>query len=84
MDCSNFSSYDGLIFDMDGTVIDTMPCHRKAWDRVGEAMGYSLNGDIMYKLGGATVRTIALEMMKECSMPLELLDQVLRLKENWV
>ena len=26
-----FEKYDGLIFDMDGTLIDTMPVHARAW-----------------------------------------------------
>lgn len=43
--------YEGLIFDMDGTVIDTMPCHKQAWELVGAEMGYALDGDVMYQLG---------------------------------
>ncbi len=27
----DLTAYDGLIFDMDGTLIDTMPAHVKAW-----------------------------------------------------
>lgn len=41
-DLEFFADYDGLIFDMDGTVIDTMPSHKKAWDKVGETLGYPL------------------------------------------
>ena len=29
-----FEKYDGLIFDMDGTLIDTMPVHARAWNMV--------------------------------------------------
>ncbi|EFX91112.1 hypothetical protein HMPREF0027_1815 [Actinobacillus ureae ATCC 25976] len=28
--------YQALIFDMDGTIIDTMPSHAKAWEITGE------------------------------------------------
>ena len=35
-----FEKYDGLIFDMDGTLIDTMPVHARAWSMVGEQFGY--------------------------------------------
>ena len=38
-----FEKYDGLIFDMDGTLIDTMPVHARAWNLVGEQFGYRFN-----------------------------------------
>ena len=38
--------YAGLIFDMDGTLIDTMPVHARAWGLVGEQFGYRFNSQI--------------------------------------
>ena len=29
-----YDQYDALIFDMDGTILDTEPTHRKAWRQV--------------------------------------------------
>ena len=29
-----YERYAGLIFDMDGTILDTEPTHRKAWREV--------------------------------------------------
>ena len=29
--------FDGYIFDLDGTLIDTMPLHYRAWDRAMRA-----------------------------------------------
>ena len=75
-----FDRYEGLIFDMDGTLIDTMPVHAKAWGMVGKQFGYEFDSQIMYNLGGATVRTIAEEMMKLANMPLERLDEVITAK----
>ena len=75
-----FDRYEGLIFDMDGTLIDTMPVHAKAWGMVGKQFGYEFDSQIMYNLGGATVRTIAEEMMKSANMPLERLDEVITAK----
>ncbi|MFZ7283787.1 beta-phosphoglucomutase family hydrolase [Avibacterium avium] len=82
-DLEFFADYDGLIFDMDGTVIDTMPSHKKAWDKVGETLGYPLDGNIIYKLGGAPVKVVAEEMMKEAAMPMALFDQVIQLKRQY-
>ena len=75
-----FDRYEGLIFDMDGTLIDTMPVHAKAWGMVGKQFGYEFDSQIMYNLGGATVSTIAEEMMKSANMPLERLDEVITAK----
>lgn len=50
--------YQALIFDMDGTIIDTMPSHAKAWEITGEHFGYQVDSSVMYELGGATTYTI--------------------------
>ncbi|BFU60693.1 MULTISPECIES: beta-phosphoglucomutase family hydrolase [Rodentibacter] len=75
-----FSDYDGLIFDMDGTLIDTMPVHAKAWGIVGEQFGYDFDSQIMYQLGGATVRTIAAAIMQKAGMPQDYLNDVIEAK----
>ncbi|OOF60003.1 beta-phosphoglucomutase family hydrolase [Rodentibacter myodis] len=82
IDNALFSDYEGLIFDMDGTLIDTMPVHAKAWRIVGERLGYEFDSQIMYQLGGATVRTIGAEIMKKAGMPLERLDEVIEAKRE--
>ncbi len=80
---NNFiNEYDGLIFDMDGTVIDTMPSHAKAWEMVGQHFGYPFDGNLLYEMGGAPVKDIALEMMKRHAMPLDKLDDVIELKKR--
>lgn len=78
-----FAEYDGLIFDMDGTVIDTMPSHKKAWDKVGETLGYPIDGQMLYELGGAPVSEIAKVMMQKAAMPMSLFDEVVRLKRQY-
>ena len=81
---NNFiNEYDGLIFDMDGTGIDTMPRHAKAWEMVGQHFGYPFDGNLLYEMGGAPVKDIALEMMKRHAMPLDKLDDVIELKREY-
>lgn len=74
--------YDAIIFDMDGTLIDTMPVHGEAWKVVGKHFGYEFDSSIMYQLGGAPVAVIAEEIMRQCGMPLECLDDVLEKKRE--
>lgn len=80
IDNALFNRYEGLIFDMDGTLIDTMPVHARAWGMVGEQFGYDFDSQIMYQLGGATVRTIASAIMEKAGMPQARLDEVIAAK----
>ena len=55
--------FAGFIFDLDGTLIDTMPLHYRAWDAALQAHGLTetLNEDLFYSLGGVpTVRVAEL------------------------
>lgn len=38
----DFDCYDGFIFDMDGTLLDTMPAHLAAWKEAAEHFGFSI------------------------------------------
>ncbi len=82
-DFSMFQPYQALIFDMDGTIIDTMPSHAKAWEKTGEVLGYPICGDVMYEFGGAPVRYIAQKTMERYNVPMDLLDEVVRLKRQF-
>ncbi len=55
--------FAGYIFDLDGTLIDTMPLHYRAWDAAMRVHGLAevLNEDLFYSLGGVpTVRVAEL------------------------
>src|SRR3954447_16441581 len=36
---------DGVIFDVDGTLVDSNPLHIKAWERAFKSRGYHVNPD---------------------------------------
>ena len=56
--------YNGLIFDMDGTLADTMPTHFIAWSRSMSAQGIEFTKERFYALGGVPAALIV-EMLAE-------------------
>jgi beta-phosphoglucomutase-like phosphatase (HAD superfamily) len=48
----------GIIFDCDGTLADTMPLHWRAWQVISRRHGFSLPEDRFYSLGGVPSRDI--------------------------
>ena len=54
----------GLIFDCDGTLVDSMPLHWRAWDAVCKRHGIEFSEKRHYAMGGIPSRKI-LAMLKE-------------------
>ncbi|RRZ97170.1 fructose-1-phosphate/6-phosphogluconate phosphatase [Erwinia sp. 198] len=54
-----YDSYDGLIFDMDGTILDTEPTHRKAWRTVLARYDMRFDDLSLIKLNGSPTWRIA-------------------------
>lgn len=48
----DLSPYDALIFDMDGTLIDSMPAHLDAWEISCQHFGYAVEREFIHALGG--------------------------------
>ena len=53
--------FAGYIFDLDGTLIDSMPIHYVAWDAAMRRAGLAepLSEDLFYSLGGVPTRRVA-------------------------
>ncbi|WP_313069270.1 fructose-1-phosphate/6-phosphogluconate phosphatase [Atlantibacter hermannii] len=54
-----YDRYDGLIFDMDDTILDTEPTHRKAWSEVLGRYGMQFDLEAMVALNGSPTWRIA-------------------------
>ncbi len=54
-----YARYAGLIFDMDGTLLDTEPTHRKAWREVLGRYGMQFDEQAMVALNGSPTWRIA-------------------------
>ena len=53
--------FAGYIFDLDGTLVDTMPLHYRAWDEAMQAVGLKcqLDEELFYSLGGVPTLKVA-------------------------
>ena len=60
-----YESYSGLIFDMDGTILDTEPTHRQAWREVLGRYGCGFDENAMIALNGAPVWHIARHIVEQ-------------------
>jgi HAD superfamily hydrolase (TIGR01509 family) len=59
--CIPAGDFAGYIFDCDGTLIDSMPIHYRAWDAAMRRNGLreTLSEELFYSLGGVPTRQVA-------------------------
>ncbi|MEJ2062803.1 MAG: HAD hydrolase-like protein [Reinekea sp.] len=64
---------EALIFDMDGTLIDSMPSHYEAWSRVARNYDLHFSRERFYQLGGVptyeTLEILSAESGLEINIP---------------
>jgi len=54
----NLSIYQALIFDLDGTFIDSMPLHNRAWIEVLSQNGVTINEQFIHDMAGMSSERI--------------------------
>ncbi len=61
----------GFIFDLDGTLVDTMPTHYRAWTEIARRHGFSFPEPRFYALGGVPTAKIAGILISEAGLTLD-------------
>lgn len=66
-------NYAGYLFDLDGTLIDTMPLHYRAWDEAMRRAGMkgTLDEDLFYSLGGVPTLLVADRFAQHYSLEID-------------
>lgn len=64
MEFPDLAKYRGLIFDLDGTVINSMPHHVKAWVATGRAHGFEIDPKLIYDMGGVSSQDVVRTLRK--------------------
>ncbi|MEO8360570.1 MAG: HAD family phosphatase [Vicinamibacteria bacterium] len=75
--------FAGYIFDCDGTLVDTMPLHFRAWERALQRAGLreGLSEEFFYSLGGMPTRKVARVFADHYGLTIDV-DQVFHEKEE--
>lgn len=75
--------FAGYIFDCDGTLVDTMPLHFRAWNGALQQAGLKeeLSERLFYSLGGMPTRKVAQTMADHYGLAIDV-EQVFRRKET--
>ncbi|USD67006.1 beta-phosphoglucomutase family hydrolase [Vibrio sp. SCSIO 43136] len=67
----DYSKYQGLIFDMDGTLIDTMPAHLDAWEETAKAFDIPYDRAWINSMGGMPSAKITVEVNRRFGLDLD-------------
>lgn len=80
-----YDHYDGLIFDMDGTLVDSGKLHEKAWTATLERYGIPIDFVLMRSLAGVPTKGTIEILLKHFQLPATAnLDEMNDFKENFV
>ncbi len=72
---------EGLIFDLDGTLVNTMPIHFEAWKKMARNYGFEFTREIFHHYAGIPTRTIISLLSEEMNLSIDP-DEATEIKEN--
>ncbi len=75
--------FAGYIFDCDGTLVDTMPLHYRAWERAMQHAGLEgrLSEELFFSIGGMPTRKVAQVLAKHHDLTIDV-EKVFHQKEE--
>ena len=65
--------FEGLVFDLDGTLVDSMPAHFEAWCEALAQVGAAgvFEEDVFYAMGGRPTKDIVVQLNEEYGLKLD-------------
>ncbi|AHE48629.1 phosphatase YqaB [Aeromonas hydrophila 4AK4] len=66
-----FEQYDALIFDMDGTLVDSMPLHLDAWEITSAEFGLPFDRAQLNEYGGIPTRKIVAMLAEQHGLEID-------------
>ncbi|USV58616.1 HAD family hydrolase [Aeromonas encheleia] len=69
---SRFEQYDALIFDMDGTLVDSMPLHLDAWELTSAEFGLPFDREELNEYGGIPTRKIVAILAEQHGLSIDI------------
>tara|TARA_R110000868_G_scaffold45511_9_gene151083 strand:- start:2132 stop:2740 length:609 start_codon:yes stop_codon:yes gene_type:complete len=80
----DLSRYSAIIFDMDGTLIDSMGAHIQAWRMACEHFSYPFDADFMHGLGGVPTRQTVVLLNDKFNLQHSPDDVAAKKREFWL
>ncbi len=71
----------GLIFDLDGTLSDSLPVHVATWNMVGEKYGFTFDPQIVYEMTGRPTIEFAKRIVEQYGLSADPAEMV-RMKQQ--
>lgn len=70
-----------LIFDLDGTLSDSLPMHISTWNKVGEKLGFTFNPKLVYEMTGRPTIEFAHRIVTDFNLKTDA-HEIVRLKQE--
>ena len=70
------------IFDLDGTLIDSVKVHSKAWEESCESFGYIIPESYFYNLTGMTSKSVGKKLVKDFGISENCIDELIQYKSK--
>ncbi|GAA6186908.1 beta-phosphoglucomutase family hydrolase [Aliiglaciecola sp. NS0011-25] len=80
----DLSKYKGIVFDMDGTLIDSMGSHATAWQQTCESFGIPYDREYIHSLGGVPTREIAKLLNEKYGLNCDLNGVAKKKRDAWL